>query len=74
MEKEFLEPYSYKEVVVGVPHATSPKPFFYYGKLIKLTDTYLLLQFKSGIKQIQIADIIDIHLDTFVEQKCKEGC
>ena len=65
MDKKFLEPYFNKQVAIGVPHASRPRPFFYYGKLIELTDTFLILQFGSGIKQIQLADIIDIHFDTF---------
>ena len=65
MEKRFLEPYFGTQVAIGIPHASRPRPFFYYGKLIELTDTFLILQFGSGIKQIQLADIIDIHFDTF---------
>ena len=67
MEKRFLEPYFNKQVAIGVPHHTRPRPFFYYGKLIELTDVYIILQFKSGIKQIPIAEIVDVHFDIGVD-------
>lgn len=68
MEKRFLEPYYNKPVAIGVPHNSRPRPFFYYGKLIEITDSFIILQFKSGVKQIQIADIVDIHLENTVSR------
>lgn len=65
MDKELIEPFFIKDkdVVIGVPHAIEPKPFYYYGRIVKLTDTYLILQYNKGIKQIQLEDIIDIHFE-----------
>ena len=70
MEKKFLVQYFNKQVAIGVPHTSRPRPFFYYGKLIELTDQYLILQLVSGIKHIEITDIIDVHFDTFSPRGC----
>ncbi len=66
MDKELITPFYKKnvDVAIGVPHAvTAGKPFFYYGRITKLTDKYLILRFEKGIKQILLEDIVDIHLD-----------
>lgn len=65
MDKELIEPFFGKDldVVVGVPHATKPKPFYYYGRIVKLTNEHLILKFDKGIKQIRLEDIIDIHYE-----------
>jgi len=66
MDKELITPFYEKnvDVAIGVPHAvTAGKPFFYYGRIVKMTDTYLILRFHKGIKQILLEDIVDIHVD-----------
>ncbi len=64
MKRNFFEPFINQKVAVGVHHYSEDRPFYYYGILIELGDTYLILQFgTTGIKQINFSDILDIHLD-----------
>lgn len=56
-------------VAVGIPHKSQDRPFFFYGKLVDVTDDFVLLERKmdvegiEGYKQIPLNQIIDIHIN-----------
>ena len=63
MKKELLEEYYNKRVAVATENARG-RYFWYYGVLSELTDEYLILKYKTGMKRIPLSDIANIHLDT----------
>lgn len=65
MEKVKVNKFLKKDVAVGIKNYSYPnKLFFYYGKMTELNDECLVLEYPTGIKQISLADILDIHLVT----------
>jgi ferredoxin-fold anticodon binding domain-containing protein len=60
--KEYLEDFLGKIIDVGIPHLYEERLFYYTGELLELTDEYLILKKKDGIKQIQLKNIVEINL------------
>ena len=64
MRAEDCRAYLNKSVGIGLPHWVVPdKLFFYYGTIIEITDNFLLLKGKNGLKQIILQDINQIVKD-----------
>ena len=68
MHKKEFKRFLGKHVAVGVPHRSEDRPFFFFGRLINVTDDAVLLERKfklykiEGLKQIPMDLIIDIHI------------
>lgn len=61
MQAELLKLYLNKRVGVGVPHFVIPgKIFFYYGTLINVTNTSVVIKNNDGLKEIPLYDIQQI--------------
>jgi ferredoxin-fold anticodon binding domain-containing protein len=60
--KEYIEGFLGKIIDVGIPHLYEERLFYYTGELLELTDEYLILKKKDGIKQIQLKNIVEINL------------
>ena len=63
MKRELLEEYYNKRVAVATENARG-RYFWFYGTLAELTDEYLILKYKTGMKRLLLGDIANIHLDT----------
>ena len=59
--KEIL-PFINENVGVGIPHWEEDRLFYYYGTIIKVTETYIILHIPNGIKEIEINKIKQIFL------------
>jgi len=69
MQKEECKRFLKQYIAVGIPHRSEDRPFFFYGKLVDVTDNYVLLERRmdiegiEGYKQILLDQIIDIHIN-----------
>ena len=64
MDRRDLEQFKGKYVAIGVDHIIDPnRLFFNFGTVISINDTFLVLKWKRGIKEILISDIREIRLD-----------
>ena len=62
IKKKELDLFLNKQVSIGVPHAIMQgKLFFFYGKLLEVTEKEIKLQTKKGFKIVQIAQVKDVH-------------
>jgi ferredoxin-fold anticodon binding domain-containing protein len=61
--KEYIEDFLGKIVDVGIPHLYENRLFYHTGELLELTDDFLILKKKDGIKQLQLRDIAEINLN-----------
>ncbi len=64
MKKEFINKYLNEHVAVGVKSARG-RPFFFFGKILKISDDDLFLELTggNGFKIIKLSLIVDVHLD-----------
>ncbi len=62
MKRELLEEYYNKRVAIAVENE-SRRYFWFYGTLVELTDEYLILKYKTGMKRLPLNEIANIHLD-----------
>ncbi len=60
--KEYCEPFLGKIVNIGIPHHYLDRLFFVTGKLLEVSDDYLIVRKKDGVQQIELRDIIEISL------------
>ena len=65
MQREEIELFfkASRTVAVGIPSSdiNRDRPYFYFGTIIELTNEYLVIQYKDGLKKIRFSEIEDIH-------------
>ena len=63
MELEKVTKFLKKEVAIGIPHYDNPdKLFFNFGTITEANEEYIILEFPTGIKQIPLDQIKEIHI------------
>jgi len=61
MKKDFFEEFKNEFCDVGIPHRFIDNRLFYYtGRVIELTDEFLVLKNSKEVKQISLKDIKEI--------------
>lgn len=56
--KEFLG----ERVGIGVANFITGGIFYYYGTLLEVTENFVKIKMKTGYKQINLADILEIKI------------
>jgi len=63
MKKKDVTEFVGKQVAIGVPHLQKEHTlFFYFGVLREASEKILVLKSKTGLKEIELGLVKDIHL------------